>query len=407
MKPTTYRASFKPDFFSVRLDNSILFSQYQSYSQNGGQYQNPSLGELTTISLNELMENHRFTAGFQIPLDLSASAYFLEYQNFTRLVDWGLLFMHESNKLINTEGYNFKSTLDMIQADISYPFSRVRSLKFHTNLRDDQMIPRATDTISLHYLDQFYPAQFWSLSRLEYIFDNTISPTENIRFGTRYKAYVEYMYELNNGKTSCYNIGFDYRTYQKLYKNMIWATRVAYAHSDGSSEVQYQLGGVDNWLGAQQSPLTLPSSNPGFMALETNLRGYYQMSRIGNNFAVLNSEIRLPVLTTFIRRPIQSATLKNLQFVTFLDAGGAWNGFLPDASATSVSYGYPTPNSFSSPPNNVILKVTVPYGDGLALGYGAGFRTSLLGYFLRLDAAWNIEGTSTKPTIYFSMGTDF
>ena len=61
-----------------------------------------------------------------------------------------------------------------------------------------------------------------------------------------------------------------------------------------------------------------------------------------------------------------------------------------------------TPNSL----NNVYLSLIVPNSDGLALGYGAGLRTSILGYFVRLDAAWNIDG-SKKPIVYFALGTDF
>ena len=421
MKPTNYRLSFKPDFFSVRLDNSVLFSQYQSYGKNGGEYVNPSLGTLTTISLNELMEDHRFTGGFQIPLNLSSTSYFLQYQNFAHMIDWSLMYMHEQSKdaktvaflgrtgnVIGTEDFTFKSAMDMLEADFSYPISRVRAIKLHTGLREEKMTPKATDTISLKYLDGIFPTQYWSLSRLEFVFDNTISPAENIRFGTRYKAYAEYMYELNFGKSSCYNIGFDFRTYQKLYKNIIWATRVAYAHSDGTSEVQYQMGGVDNWLRPQQATSGASEGNPGFIAMTTNLRGYYQNARNGNNFALANTEFRMPVLTTFVHRPIQSSMLKNLQLIAFMDAGSAWDGFLPNTeSATSQTYIYPTPNSAPSPTNNIGLTLKVPNGAGLALGYGGGIRTTVLGYFIRLDAAWSIEDRPKKPIIYFSLGTDF
>ena len=419
MKPTPYRLSFTPDFISVRLDNSILFSQYQSFAKDGGQYVNPSLGTLTTLSLNELMENHRFTGGFQLPLDLASSAYYLQYQNFTHMVDWGLTFLHEQSRdsktvafvdaagnIVGTQDYAFKSAMEMIQSDITYPISRVKSVKFHTSLREEKLTPKAVDTISLYRLDNFFPTQYWSMIRLEYVFDNTISPTDNIRFGTRYKAYTEYMYELSEGKQSCYNIGFDFRTYQKLYKNVIWATRVAYAHSDGTSEVEYQMGGVDNWLSPKQAPASNTSGNPGFIDLATNLRGYYQNARSGNNFAVINTEIRLPILTTFVRRPIQSATLKNLQFVAFMDAGSAWTGFLPNTSdATNTTYNYPTLTSPASPTNNIFVQATVPNGNGLALGYGAGLRTTLFGYFIRFDVAKNYE--NTKTVFYFSLGTDF
>ena len=419
MKPSPYKLSFKPDFFSIKLDNSLLFSQYQSIASNGGQYVNPSLGALTTLSLNELMENYRITAGFQLPINISGSTYFLQYQNFTKRLDWGLLFLRNTDKQTIPVGYVdskgrllfvqdqlFKTVINMVQADFSYPLDRIHSIRFHTALRQDNLVEKATDTLSLTY-NLPNATSYTSLSRLEYVFDNTISPVLNISNGTKFKFYGEYIYGLDKGNRGCYNLGLDIRNYQKLYKNFILANRLAYAHSDGTSEVEYLMGGVDNWIapqnaaGANQSP----DANYGFQTLATPMRGYKQYARTGNNFAVFNTELRLPVLTTFMKRPIQSAILKNLQVVAFMDAGSAWNGFLPDANSSSSPYQFPSLGSASGL-NNVFLTLTVPNNGGLALGYGAGLRTSLFGYFIRFDAAWNIEGAK-KPIIYFALGTDF
>jgi len=416
MKPAGYRASFKPDFFAVRLDNSVLFTEYQPYA--GGQYTNPSLSALITLSLNELMEDHKFTGGFQLPINLDGTAYFLQYQNFKHRLDWGLLYLRTSvkeqlpvayldnNNNVILEKYQlFKNVTNMVQADFSYPFDRDRSLRFHTAFRQDHLVQKASDTLSLTYEIPNTNA-YWSVSRLEYVFDNTISPTINIRNGFRYKFYAEEMYELNNSNASCYNIGLDFRSYQKIYKNVIFATRIAYAHSDGSSEVLYSLGGVDNWESPQQASNQPRGDSYGFQALATSLRGYDQGARLGNNYAVMSNELRLPVLTTFLKRPIQSAILKNLQFVAFADVGDAWYGFAPNAENTVATYNYPTAFSQSSGLNNVYLNLTVPKSGGVGLGYGGGLRTTLLGYFLRLDCAWNIEGAK-KPIVYFALGTDF
>jgi outer membrane protein assembly factor BamA len=192
-----------------------------------------------------------------------------------------------------------------------------------------------------------------------------------------------------------------------LYKNFILANRVAYAHSDGSSMVQYLMGGVDNWLFPQNSANAnqSPADHFGFQMLATSLRGYNQYARTGNNFGVVSTELRLPVVTTFVKRPVQSPMLKNLQLVAFVDAGTAWKGFLPDAANLTNTYTFP---NFGNPQglNNVALSLTVPNSGGLAVGYGAGLRTSLSGYFVRLDAAWNIEGMP-RPIVYFALGTDF
>ncbi len=415
MKPARYRYSFKPDFLSIKLDNSILFNQYQSIDANGGKFANPSLGALTNISLNEIMENQRITLGFQLPINVSYSTYFLQYQNFTHRVDWGGMFMRRQNKdymMVNYFTANgqyvtsrpqlFQMTSNITQADFGYAIDRVRSLRFHTGVRQDRFIQKLTDSISL-IAD--FPARdvYTSFSRLEYVFDNTITPTMNILNGTRYKVYTEYMYGLNAGNKSCYNIGVDVRNYQKIYKNFIVANRLAYAHSDGNKMVQYLLGGVDNWISPQTAANGnySPGENFGFQMLATSLRGYKQSARVGNNFAVLSTEFRLPAVTTFVKRPIQSAMLKNLQAVAFIDAGTAWKGFLPDADALSPSQTYYLYGGLQ----NTIMVVTTPYGASLGVGYGGGLRTSLFGYFLRFDVAWNVEGD--KPIAYLALGTDF
>ncbi len=428
MKPSKYRASFKPDLFSLSLDNSVLFNQYQSIAANGGQYQNPDLSGLLTLSLNELLENQRIIAGFQQPvfstesnsISTHGATYFLQYKNFTKRLDWGLLFLRSTDKKtfdviyqdpsgqpIAEETQLFKSVTNMLQADFSYPLDRVRSIRFHTALRQDKLVGKATDTLSLTYEVPNTEA-YTSFSRLEYVFDNTITPVWNILNGSRFKVYGEYMYGLNNGNKNCYNLGFDIRNYQKIYKNVILANRLAYAHSDGTGEVEYLVGGVDNWMWAKQAAAAnqAPAGNYEFQAMTTPLRGYDQYARTGNNFLVFNTELRIPVLTTFMKKPIQSPILKNLQVVPFVDMGSAWNGFLPDANSMGANYNFPAYGSQLSGLNNVYLNLTVPNSGGLALGYGVGLRTSLFGYFVRCDAAWNIEGIK-KPIIYIALGTDF
>jgi hypothetical protein len=417
MKPANYKLSFRPDAITVRADNSILFTQYQSFATNGGQYSNPPVSALATINLNELMENYRVTAGFQLPVNLTGSAYFLQYQNFTHRLDWGILYLRSqsyynylvtyvdnTNTPVLQKEQLGKTVTNMVQGDFSYPLDRVRSIRFHEALRQDKLILKAQDTLSLSY-DLPNNVQYWSLGRLEYVFDNTISPELNIRFGFRYKFYAEYMYQLSNGNTNCYNLGLDFRSYQNIYKHFIWATRLAYAHSDGSSEVVYYLGGVDNWMSPKYDNYVPTNGNYGFQTVATSMRGYDQNAANGNNFAVLNTELRLPVLTTFVHRPIQSALLKNLQVVAFTDAGSAWRGFLPNATNTSTNYTFPTVGNPGSL-NNVFLNLTVPGSSGLKLGYGGGLRTTLLGYFVRCDFAWNIDGIK-KPVMYIALGTDF
>lgn len=417
MKPAKYRASFKPDFLSVKLDNSVLFNQYQSIAANNGNFSNPAMGALTTISLNELMENQRVVVGFQLPLNRAYSAYYVQYQNFTGKLDWGLSYYRRQNKewenvvYVNPAGTPvfekeqlFKTTLNMVQADFARPIDRRRSVRFRTGLRQDHFVQKITDTLSLALNFNNKPG-YTSVSRLEYVFDNTITPEMNIPRGTRYKVYTEFFQGLNGKDEYCVNVGLDFRNYQKIYKNITLAQRLAYAHSTGTSKVQYLMGGVDNWIRPQSAPGGGSLDGYGFQTLATSFRGYLQGARTGNSFAVLSTEVRIPIVSTFVKRPVKSALLKNLQLVPFVDVGTAWTGLLPDAEALSPTQYYPQSITVGGQ-NNVFVEVSVPMGSAPDAGFGAGLRTSLFGYFMRLDVAWNTDGIR-KPIVYVGLGTDF
>jgi len=417
LRSKTYRLSFKPDFFSVKLDNSVLFNRYQPVES----YTNPDLGGMITVSLNDAMENHRFTGGIRLPVTFSGMGYFLQYQNFTHHADWGVLFLRTSDNQNRTVTYTdpagnplfmrnelLKVSTNYLQGSYSYPLDRIRSVRAHLGLRQDNLDFKAQDTISLNYLPS--SKKYWAMARVEYVFDNSAALDINLRQGFRYKFYAEYMQPLNksvnygdagsDNTKGFYNLGLDFRYYQKIYKKTIFAARIAGAHSAGNHHILYTLGGVDNWLFPKYSDAMPPvtDQNYAFQALATNLRGYPQNARNGNTYAVANLELRFPVFSTLLKRPVQSGFLRNMQLVAFTDVGSAWNGLLPNTEAFNRN------TTLYSPP--VLLNLELDGQNGLALGYGAGLRTMLLGYFIRVDAGWNIEG-KPKPLWHVSFGTDF
>ena len=56
------------------------------------------------------------------------------------------------------------------------------------------------------------------------------------------------------------------------------------------------------------------------------MRGFTQNIRNGNNFALINSEIRWPFVRYFAGHPLRSNFLNSLQIVGFGDIGTAWTG---------------------------------------------------------------------------------
>lgn len=411
MKPLKYRTAFSPDFFTVRIDNSILFNRYQPIHAD----LNQNFGGMLTTSLNDVMENHRFTGGIRLPVNFSGLTYFLQYENFSRKVDWSLLYLRSQSNYkydviytdsVGTPVYRNpeqigKVTSQTIQGSASYPINRLTSIRMHLGLRQDVTDYKAQDFPGLLLLNR--DQQYWIISRAEYVYDNTTNPALNIRYGLRYKLYTEYLYRMSKPGGGFYNIGFDVRYYKKVYKHIIGAFRAAYAHSAGNERVSYVMGGVDNWLFPAQTGMPASAGdNFAFQALTTNLRGYEQNSRRGGTYGLINAELRAPILTTLLKKPVQSAFLKNLQAIAFIDAGTTWKGLLPTEDNMRKTYIFGS----SIPPAQPVYVIMEPGNTGLAVGYGAGIRTMLFGYFMRLDAAWNIEGR-TRPLWHFSIGTDF
>ncbi|MGI8636414.1 MAG: hypothetical protein ACR2KZ_13535, partial [Segetibacter sp.] len=85
----------------------------------------------------------------------------------------------------------------------------------------------------------------------------------------------------------------------------------------------------------------------------------------------------------------------------FIDLGTAWNGKYDKFARPGVAY--------ASGGNNPVSFLTKAGGIGpFAGGYGFGARSTLLGYFLKFDAAWEMNGIFRgKPILYFALGLDF
>ena len=257
--------------------------------------------------------------------------------------------------------------------------------------------------------------QNFALFRVEYVHDNTIMKATNIWNGLRFKIYTDLTSQVNKpsdtlikpGKFN-YNLGADFRLYKPIYRNFIWAGRAAADFSWGSQKILYYLGGIDGWMfpkynGGNQPD---PDQTYAYQSLALNMRGFKQNVANGNNAIVMNSEFRFPVFATLLNRPINNAFLRNFMLVQFVDLGTAWNGSYDKLERPSTVY----PGTPSDPDNPEPLTVRIKTGGigPFVGGYGFGVRSTLLGYFLRLDAGWEMRGFFRgKPLLQFAMGVDF
>jgi hypothetical protein len=411
-----YRAKFTSDYVIGQLDNTILTQSYQSYNQNGGQYNFPTLGGMTSFGISDLMEDHKIIGGFRFPFDFKGLEAYVKYINLKKRIDKSLTYYWRSDK------YNFdwidangnvipsfnarvaKARTNFFEAAFSYPFDVTKSLRWSVSYRNENLIYTYNDAFSLLIPDI---KENWVSGRVEFVHDNTKEIQFNILNGFRYKLFAEYFYNANEKKSNLFNIGFDIRHYQKVYRNIIWANRFAGATSFGQKKILYTLGGVDNPIAPKYNYDILPdnSQNYGLQAPVTNMRGLPQNIRNGNNYLLWNSELRIPIFSFFAKKPIKSSFIKDFQLIGFFDAGIAYNFANPFNKDNSLRTEVVSPDPIKTP---VVVTVNY-YRNPFVFGTGGGLRTNILGYFIRFDVGLGYDGLSfnKKPTFHFSLSKDF
>jgi len=414
---------FAADYVIAGFNNNVLGTKYQPYQYGAGPItlsSNNGLNGIINLGTADIMEDIKISGGFRLSTNLKDNDWIFQFSNLRKRVDWGLMYYRSVQQGVfkdtGSAYYPGKIFSNLYQGSISYPFDEIRSVRVNFGVRKDNIIN--TDPGSISSAPQ---VKTYGLMHLEYVYDNTLNPVQNIWNGVRYKAYIDFNSQLNNktdvGKNT-FNFGFDARAYYPIYRNFIWAGRVAGDFSWGNQKLIYYLGGIDNWFMFGQNQKTdkngnttyryfNPANQPAadgdyaFQSLAVNLRGFIQNAANGNNTTVINSEFRLPVFTTFFSKPINNAFIRNFQLIQFIDLGSAWNGAYDKLARPSITYQNPLNPTVS-------VKLKAPGIGPFLGGYGFGARSTLLGYFLKLDAGWPMNGFFRgKPILYFSMGVDF
>ena len=426
-----YKLKFFGDNVSAGFNNDVLVNRYQPYTgslpvvlnSNGG------FNGLLKASVFDVMEDLRFTGAIRIPLINTVGGgtafvnstgsspfigsnnslfdaggeWFARFDYLKKRLDYSAVYYRETQ--IGSIGqYNAKLYTNLYQAIVKYPFDKLKSVRISAAVRTDKYVIRGADDFSLQQPDQ---KQSYFLTRIEYVYDNTIAPATNIYKGMRYKFYVDLNTNLKKDTTKGrgnFNFGTDVRYYYPIYRNFIWAGRLGADFSWGPEKTLYYLGGADGWLFPKANSGNTPQDpDYAYQTLALNMRGFNQNVANGNNAITINSEFRLPVFTTFFNKPINNAFLRNFQLTQFIDLGSAWNGAYGKIQRPQVVY---------TDPNNTNNPVSVNIKAGgigpFVGGYGFGARSTLLGYFLKLDAAWTMDRFFRgKPIWYFGMGIDF
>lgn len=400
--PKTYFISFYTNTLTSQVDFGFLNNSYQAFT-GGPFYYNPGMNVFFKLGTNDLFEDYKITGGVRFAGNFNSNEYLLSFENLKKRLDKQLVFHRLALNKINSS-FILKTHTHEIFYIIRYPFNEVTALRFTSQFRYDRTAFLSTDIQSLLHKDEI---SYWTGLKSEFIYDNTIQKGLNILFGIRGKVFFESYFQTNKNWQTLYVSGFDIRYYQPIHRTFIWAIRMAGSNSFGKAKLIYYLGSVDNWINLSTKIPTFDpsiridySQNYVYQAIATNMRGFSQNIRNGNNFLVLNNELRLPVFKYFANRPIHSDFLENFQIIGFVDAGTAWSGSSPYSKINA----YNTEILVSGPITIIIDKKR----DPIVWGYGFGLRSRILGYFVRADWAWGVENNIILPKIfYLSLSLDF
>ena len=397
-----YNLSFFNDNSAIKLSNSFVNGEYQNFT--GGPYISPGIGAVFKLSTIDLFEDRRVFGG--IRWSSTTKEYFITYQNFEKR--WDKEYTYSRTTYDITNGIDVIGvSSNTINYSLKYPFSEVWSWRGSASARNDNGVVKSIDDFSLQAGNA---SEYRAIGKMALVFDNTRHKMVNIYYGTKFKIFGEYYQEVydklgGDGLGNMQVLGFDLRHSQKISREIVWVNRIAGSASFGKEKLIYYLGSVDDWMhtGGDQFINAEDidySVNYRYQALAANMRGFPQNIRRGTNFAVFNSELRVPVFKYFIRRPIRSKFIRNFQAIGFTDVGTAWNGLNPWDKSNSINKDIVTDG-----PITVTVFKNI---DPIVAGYGFGVRSTILGYFVRADWAWGVENgiSKKKPIFYLSLSLD-
>lgn len=413
-KQQNYYVEFFVNKIIARLDYSYLNTSYQPYTGgdndfffgpdgNNGQNNSPvyldgGYNGFFEMGITDLMEDYRLSGGVKLNPTFSNNEYLFSYSNLKNRADYKLLFHRQIFE--NNESYYILRTYSHeLILQRSYPFNEALSWRSSLGYKNQLGVYLNVNSISLEKDERM---QNWGTLRQELVYDAARSLGLNLYEGTRFKLFGEYYQQFESIQKNLFVVGFDFRKYTRIHRCFIWANRFAGSSSFGRNKLLYYMGGVDNWLVPKfnnNTPIDY-REQWAFQTLATNMRGFDQNIRNGNNFLLINSELRFPVFRYFYDRPLQNSFINNFQIVGFGDLGTAWTGWDPFSKDNSL-YTYYIHNG----PLNIRVETE---RDPLVGGFGAGLRSQILGYFIRADLAWGIEDMQvTEPQFYLSFSLDF
>ena len=365
-----YKINFSPDIIYANAGYSTLYG----------------LLGTTVLSFSDMLGNHRLIGITSLQIDLKNSDYGLAYYYLPQRIDYGIEGFHTA-RFVYIDKYNYPYLYRFenfgLITSASYPLNKfyrldgsLSWLNVSAENLDDPTIPG--DKVS------------YVIPSLSFVHDNVLWGYTSPIDGTRYN-FTAFGNPISGSKhLSFYMFTGDYRVYNRFWYDNSFVYRFSGGFSGGENPQRFFIGGTDNWINrtfkSGEIPLT-DASDYAFMTPALPLRGYDYAEQIGTKYALINLELRMPIIRYLVTGPLP-ILFQNILGVAFIDAGAAWD-------------------------HTRDLKLVHKF-DGklqtqdMLIGTGFGARMYFLYFLLRLDVAWayNLNHFST-PRYVFSIGQDF
>ena len=399
-KQLVYFTNFYTNLMVAQVDFGFMNQSYQAYTGSAFYY-NPGINLFTKVGAIDLFEDYKITGGIRWSFELTIDEVLVSLDNVKKRLDKSYIFhrqLYQSDFFTQVRSNTYMGVF-------KYPLTQIYGFKGTTSLRTDNHVFKSINEDGLKAKDEL---QIWGGLKGEFVFDNTRNMGINVYDGLRMKAFAEYYSRFKKNENShMFVLGFDVRNYLPIHRDFIFATRVAGSTSFGSSLLIYYLGGVDNWMNFSRNTPTFDNSieinqskNWAYQSNATNMRGFVQNVRNGNTFGVINAELRWPIIRYVFNRPISNDFFNNFMLIGFADGGSAWEGMNPWKADNAYDY----EPKLNGPVTVIIDRKHSPF----IAGVGFGLRSRFLGYYIRTDWAWGIDGGRVMPRVfYLSLSTDF
>jgi len=309
--PQDYRINFSPDIVIANAGYSTFWGVQGS----------------TIMAFSDMLGDHQLFFLTNLQMDLKNSDYGLTYFYLPGRIDWGFQGFHTARFLLQTDRANPISGYSLFRYRtyganmlMSYPIDRFR--RFDVGL--------SWFNISRENLDMFTePIQRHTVlfPSISYVHDNILWGFISPRRGSRYNITLHGAPKLSEDSFGFASVLADYRTYTSLGNNYTIAFRLTGGSSFGPNPQRFMLGGVEGWINRRFENNVIPIEDAQDFAFLTPilpLRGHNYNASTGTNFALMNFEMRYPLIRYFVGGPLP-LMLQNIMGTMFLDVGSAWD----------------------------------------------------------------------------------